>query len=506
MNIGQNNVASFLLQKTCADRVALLTPSSEHSYGELESAVARVRGYIRQIGCVKGDRFFLLGENSFFWVAAYLGTLSAGMVCVPLPADIPESDLQFVLAKTEAKAAFIQARLTLRLASNLSGLHLITDRPTPKVNGVLSQMAFHDLDRALDVGSHENVAPNDLAALMFTSGSTGQPRGVMVSHRNIIANTESIVQYLGLTECDRIMTVLPFHYCFGTSLLHTHLLVGGSLYLDTRFLYPEKILQEMIDSHCTGFAGVPSHYQILLRKSSLRKKSFPHLRYVQQAGGQLASSFIQELQGALPNTQIFIMYGQTEATARLSYLPPEWLEKKLGSVGKGIPGVALRVVNESGRPVRAGEIGEIVARGENVALGYWKEPEETASRFRKGVLHTGDLAKVDRDGFIFIVDRAQDFIKCGGKRIGCRQIEDRIEGFECLIETAVVGMPDEILGEGVKAFVVPRLKDCPGFEKCFDEFCRQNMPPQLVPKVVRRMSALPTSSSGKVLKAKLREL
>jgi acyl-CoA synthetase (AMP-forming)/AMP-acid ligase II len=217
-----------------------------------------------------------------------------------------------------------------------------------------------------------------------------------------------------VTGNDRIMTVLPFHYCFGTSLLHTHLRVGGSLVVDSRFMYPETILQRMIEAECPGFAGAPSHFQVLLRNSSLKKKQFPHLRYVQQAGGHLAPFFIRELQEALPTTQVFIMCGQTEATARLSYLDPEALDSKLGSIGKGIPGVTLRVLDESGQEVQTGKVGEIVAEGENVALGYWHAPQESTTSFRDGKLYTGDMATVDEDGFIYVVDRAKDFVKWGG--------------------------------------------------------------------------------------------
>lgn len=158
----------------------------------------------------------------------------------------------------------------------------------------------------------------------------------------------------------------------------------------------------MQDTECTGFAGVPSHFQILLRRSSLRKNNFPYLRYVQQAGGHLAPQFIRELRGALPHTQIFVMYGQTEATARLSYVPPELLEKKIGSIGRGIPGVRLRVLNEWGDEVRPGEVGEIVAEGSNITQGYWRAPEESAISFRGGKLYTGDLATMDNDGYIYI--------------------------------------------------------------------------------------------------------
>jgi acyl-CoA synthetase (AMP-forming)/AMP-acid ligase II len=347
---------------------------------------------------------------------------------------------------------------------------------------------------------------DDLAALMFTSGSTGAPRGVMISHANLIANTESIIEYLRLTPADRIMAVLPFSYCFGASLLHTHLRVGGSLVPDSRFVYPEVVLERMIATCCTGFAGVPSHYQILLRSSGLRKKTFPHLRYVQQAGGCLAKPLIAELHEALPRTSIFVMYGQTEATARLSYLPPEHLERKLGSVGKSIPGVRLRVLNEHGEPVRPGEVGEIVAEGPNIARGYWGCPEESAAIFRNGALYTGDLATLDEDGFLYIAGRDRDFLKCRGERVSCRQLEEKL--LECgdLVEAAVIGTPDEVLGESVKAFVVARNRDSRGVQEALIRFCRQRLPAHLVPKEIIAVPALPKNSAGKVVKSALLDL
>jgi len=328
----------------------------------------------------------------------------------------------------------------------------------------------------------------------------------MISHANIMANTESIIQYLGLTQRDRIMTVLPFHYCFGTSLLHTHLRVGGSLVIDSRFMYPEKVLQRMHETQCTGLAGVPSHYQILLRRSTIREMNFPNLRYVQQAGGHLAPSFIRELRAALPGTQIFLMYGQTEATARLSYLPPEEVDTKLGSIGKAIPGVKLEVLDERGRGVDPGGLGEIVAEGENIAGGYWRDPRSSAKSFRNGKLYTGDIATVDRDGFIYIMGRAKDFLKCGGKRVSCRQIEEKLLEFEGLLEAAVIGVPDLILGEAVKAFVVPRDGSSNELEKSLRLFCKEHMPSQFVPREVVIVDSIPRNSAGKLFKPALKTI
>ncbi len=501
-----SNVAGFLLDGKEPDRTALQFPARNYTYGELRDAAVRMTGHLLALGCQKGDRVLLAAENSFFWAASYLGTLGAGLVSVPLPASATEEDLRYVLEVTESRVAAVPAHLAAKHGALFQGMHLLTDCAAPSVKAVLSQVDCSALPTIAVSDGFQNAASDDLAALMFTSGSTGKPRGVMVSHRNITANTESIIQYLNLSGADRILAALPFHYCFGTSLLHTHLRVGGSLVVDSRFMYPETILQRMLETECTGFAGVPSHFQILLRKSSLRKKRFPHLRYVQQAGGHLAPTLIRELQAALPGKQIFVMYGQTEATARLSYLPPERLDEKLGSIGKGIPGVKLRVVGGSGEDVEPDQVGEIVAEGENIALGYWRAPAETVATFRQGQLHTGDMATIDKDGYIYIVDRARDFLKVGGKRISCYQIEDQLLECRELLEAAIVAIPDATLGEAVKAFVVPRVPGNSEVEGTLRRFCRSHMAPQLVPKEIVVMKALPKNSAGKVLKQDLRRL
>ncbi len=481
------NVTNYLLEGKPDAAPALLTLSAEHTYGTLRESAESVADFLLVSGGAKGERVLLLAENSLFWVAAYLGTLRAGMVCVPLPTNIAAADLEYIVTATSPRFIFADRRATRLIPESSRDVPLISSIP---------ENTRH--------ATRARVNDSDLAALMFTSGSTGRPRGVMITHRNIVANTESIIQYLSLTSCDRIMCVLPFHYCFGTSLLHTHLAVGGSLVIDSRFMYPEAVLQRMQQSGCTGFAGVPSHYQILLRKSNLGKMDFPDLRYVQQAGGQLPPAFISQLREALPGKQIFIMYGQTEATARLSYLPPDQLDRKLGSAGKGIPGVRLAVVGEDGHAVAPRQTGEIVAEGDNISPGYWNDPEETARCFRDGRLYTGDLATVDEDGFIYIVDRAKDFLKCGGKRVSCRHLENVLLEYDELIEAAVVGVPDEVLGEAALAYVVAKNPKVQPTPQQLETHCRSRLPLSFVPKRYVLLSSLPKNSSGKVLRPLLK--
>jgi len=345
---------------------------------------------------------------------------------------------------------------------------------------------------------------NDLAAVIFTSGSTGVPKGVMLTHENLITNTDSIIQYLQLTADDRIMVVLPFSYCFGTSLLHTHLRVGGSVVINNMFMFPGKVLDEINEKKCTGFAGVPGTYQILLRRSPIKKMKFPSLRYVQQAGGKLTNVFITELREALPTTKVFIMYGQTEATARLSYLPPELLDTKLGSIGKGIPGTTIEVLDKDGKPVKPGETGEIVASGKNIMKGYWKDPEGTANVIKGGKLYTGDLGTVDEDGYVYLTEREKDIIKSSGYRVSPKEIEDQISEIPDIVEVAVIGIPDEILGEVPKAFVSVRSKSITSDD--IIAFCRQHLPPFKVPKEVEFLADLPKNTSSKIDKQQLRKM
>lgn len=498
------NVADFLIAGKQSDRVAIRTLKDEFTYGELAAASLELACGLTCAGACKGDRVLLISANSFHWIAAYLGILRAGLVCVPLPSTISTDDLAYIVESTEARYAFVEKRIETKHERTFEELGVVAFTESQTREG-----PFFEGSLALESLGAERLTEaqsGDLASLMFTSGSTAKPRGVMISHANIMANTTSIIASLKLREDDRMMVVLPFHYCFGASLLHTYLRAGGTLVIENRFTFPEIVLNRMEETECTSFAGVPSHYQILLRNSTFLRRPLRSLRSMLQAGGHLAPDFVSQLQQGFPNVRIFIMYGQTEATARLSCLSPEKLASKRGSIGVGIPGVTLRIVKMSGEEVSPGEVGELVAEGANIAQGYWRDPEETKKCFRDGRLYTGDLATVDDDGFIFLVDRAKDFIKCGGVRIGCCQIEDLLLRYEDLLEVAVISMPDEILGEAVRAFIVPKRRDDLEIEERFRSFCRATLPLNLIPRKIIVLNSLPKNSSGKVIRPELRSM
>ena len=491
------NVAELILSCGQDSAVAVLHRDATLSYAELREAAAGFGGGLLARGHRKGERVGIFAENSLFFVKAYFGIIRAGLVAVPLQTDLTANDFSRIVLDAGINEVFVSNRLLNRARpwADKLGLALMPEGQEE-----------HLMPNPLP--SPEMNAASDLACLMFTSGSTGSPKGVMITHRNIECNARDIIAYLGLNPGDRVMAVLPFHYCFGLSLLTTHLMAGGSVVLNNEFkLFPESVLVEMQEKECTGFAGVPSTYQLLLRNSRFRQMTFPKLRLFQQAGGKLPSPCIREIRDAFPAVRFFLMYGQTEATARLSYLPPERLTDKLGSIGKGLPSVKLEVLRNDGTPVAPGsdEIGEITAAGDNIASGYWHDPAETAKFFRNGRLRTGDLARVDPDGYIYVVEREREMIKSGGNRISAREVEEVIAELPEIIEVAVVGAPHELLGESIKGFV-SLVRDADITAQNILAHCRKRLSASKMPEEIIFVGSLPHSSSGKVLKSRLKEM
>ena len=487
------NFAHYLLEKGASDQIALITEKEQIRYDDLRTVVHQMGNTLLQSGVQAGDRVCLISANSPFWVTSYLAIIAIGAVAVPLPLSVQPEELTYVLQLTGCRVICLQKRARRFIPDAVAqDLTLIFEVEDPFDDVVVPPV--------YPVGKLTKEA-----VLIFTSGTTSRPKLVQLSHQNLIANTESIITYLDLSAEDRMMVAMPFYYCFGLSLLHTHLRVGGTAVLNNHFAFPEKVLNMMEVTECTGFAGVPSMFHTLLRNSTFVRREFPMLKKVQQAGGYLSTVLISELIDALPQSDIFIMYGQTEATARLSYLPPELLPEKLGSIGKGIPGVELQVVDSFGHPVAVGETGEIVARGDNIALGYLDNPEATSQKFIDGALHTGDLATVDGDGFIYIVDRESDILKPNGMRVSSQKIESIVMQLPEVVQTAVIGVPDAERGEAVRVYAV-LAPDAYLEEQLIIKHCRQQLARPVAPTQVRFVQQLPLNNNGKVMHAKLRQL
>ncbi|MFZ6028820.1 MAG: class I adenylate-forming enzyme family protein [Chloroflexota bacterium] len=488
------NVSDYLLENAQDPQIAIVLKDRQHTYGELRTAAARLAADLAGLGLKAGQRVGLLGQNSLFWAAAYLATMKLGLVSVPFSTMLTPEEMGRNAAWVDCKAVFFERRQQRKFGGAFgSEIAILGDELLEQPGPSTWPQTPADFDAGQD------------AALMATSGTTQRPRMVRITHGNIRANTESIVAYLALDRRERILVILPFYYCFGTSLLHTHLRVGGSLALCNTFTFPETAIDLMESAECTGFAGVPSSFQLLLRNSTFPRRATASLRKIQQAGGKLHKILIEELVAAKPQAKVYVMYGQTEATARLSYLPPEALPARIGSIGRGIPGVTLQVRGEGGGPVRPGEVGEIIARGDNISPGYLDDPEASAEKFVDGALLTGDLATVDEAGYIFVVDRKADFIKSWGYRVSSQEVEAAVLQHPDVVSAAVVGAPDLAAGEAIHAFVTLRGRSDTTPEQLL-EHCRARLAKHMIPGYIHVIKSMPLNAHGKVVKSELRKL
>ncbi len=432
----------FLNDKEVLDKNFILNEEDKVSYSDLYKNSLNVAGFIKnKIG--ENKKVLLISHNSSFFITIYLGILKSGNICVPINFNIEQKNLDHITRITECDLAFVTKQAVKRL--NFSHLE-----------NVIDEVGFSEiLNRDYKTDFNQDFDQDKLAEIIFTSGSMGEPKGVMISHKNIIANTNSILEYLRLTPDDIICVVLPFYYCYGLSLLHTHLKIGGSVVLNNTFMFLGTVIKDLLNYKCTGFSGVPSHFQMLLKKSdSFKTTEFPDLRYVTQAGGKLPNSFIKEFISSFPDKEFYVMYGQTEATARLSYLDPKKLKNKLGSIGKGIPNVELKIVDKNGGEVGPGTQGELIAKGDNIMKGYFKDSGLTNTILQNNWLYTGDIAKKDKDGDIFIVGRKKEIMKIGGNRISPKEIEEVISSVSGVIDCTITAINDDLQGEAIMAYIV----------------------------------------------------
>lgn len=441
----------------------------------------------------ENNKIILISENSQFFIICYLAIIRSGNVCVPLNPSIEQENFNYIEKETLCKLSFVSDKPRLKLNINNEFINKSV------LNNLYSSDNELNGNNIMDRFQKDNFDENRLAEILFTSGSTGVPKGVMLTHLNLRANAESILSYLKLTADDSMLLVLPLFYCYGLSVLHTHLKVGASIAFNNNFILMGSFIDNLNKYKITGFAGVPSHFQMLLRKSETFKNTkFTHLRYVTQAGGKLHESFIKEFITALPGVNFFVMYGQTEATARLAYLPPKYMMSKIGSIGKSIPGVILKIVDNDGSTVAIDEIGEIVAKGNNIMKGYYHDQEGTSKALKDGWLYTGDLGRTDKDGFIFLTARKKGIMKIGGHRISPKEIEGVIVTISDVIDCTVIAIEDELLGEAIKAKVV--IKDECNQEDLRREIlqlCKQRLSSNKIPSVIEFTFKLELNSIGK---------
>ncbi len=494
------------------EKEALVHGGERLSYHEVARRVEGLAAGLHGAGVQRIDRVGIYLEASVPQVVSIFGISRAQGTYVPINALLhPEQVMHIArdcgmkgLITTPAKLAALAE--VLPQIPSLEFLVVVGEGEIPATN--LKMYRYGEwLSLSLPANWREAAIETDLGAILYTSGSTGKPKGVMLSHANVVAGSRIVSTYLGITETERILAVLPFSFDAGMNQLMTAFEKGGTCVL-INFVFAREIVQILLKEEITGLAGVPTLWSLLAQPNSTLAKQPVFLRYITNTGGAMPQAVLKVLREVLPTTRVFLMYGLTEAF-RSTFLPPEELDRRPTSMGKAIPDTEILVLNEEGKPCKPGEPGELVHRGPTVSMGYWNRPEDTARALRPNpllppelgdcelVCFSGDVVKMDEDGFLYFIGRRDTMIKSSGFRISPTEVEEVLFQSGKLRGAAVIGIPDEILGQTIKAFVV--LKDGEKLDaEAILAYCAEKMPRYMIPKAVEVLPELPKTSSGKV--------
>jgi len=499
------------------DKTALVCDDRRLTYAELEASSNRLAHALIAEGVARGDRVAVHLENGVEAVVAVFATVKAGAVFSMINPTTKADKLAYILNNCRARAVFLRARKLPALGPGSSATpHLqhvvVTDGSGS--GGAAADKKLLSFDELIRRHSEDTRPPAkqaidvDLAALVYTSGSTGRPKGVMLTHLNMVAAATSITTYLENTADDVILSVLPMSFDYGLYQVLMGLKIGGTVILERSFAYPHAVLEKLVREKVTGFPLVPTMSAILLQMD-LRKYDLSGLRYVTNTGAALPTEHILQLRKLLPHVLIYSMYGLTECK-RVSYLPPDQIDKRPTSVGKGMPNEEVYIVDDEGRRVGPNVVGELVVRGSHVMKGYWELPEETDRMLKPGplpgerVLYTGDLFRMDDEGYLYFVGRKDDIIKSRGEKVSPKEVENVLYSHPDIAEAAVIGVPDEILGQAIKAVVTLKV-GARLTEKEVLRHCAARLEDFMVPKFVEFRQSLPKTTSGKIDKRELCE-
>lgn len=496
-------------------KTALIFGEQRLTYAEVEARCNRLAHALLAAGVERGDRVAIYLDNSVEAVVSVFAILKAGAVFVMVNPTTKVEKLTWILNNCQAKALVAPGSKLAALDDCWSQTPylasvFLTGRNADVSGNAAKQFFNLDVLTGPQAGNSQPLVKRaidiDLAALVYTSGSTGNPKGVMLTHLNMVSAATSITTYLENREDDVILSVLPLSFDYGLYQALMAFKIGGTLVLERSFTYPHAVLERVVREKITGFPLVPTMAAILLQMD-LSKYDFSALRYVTNTAAALPVEHIRKLRGLFPHVTLFSMYGLTECK-RVSYLPPDQLDIRPGSVGKGMPNEEVFVVDDAGRRVPAHVIGELVVRGANVMKGYWQLPEETAKKLRPGpvpgemMLYTGDLFRTDDEGYLYFVGRKDDIIKSRGEKVSPREVENVLCSHPAIAEAAVIGVPDPILGEAIKAIIALR-SDAQTTEKEVLRYCAQHLEDFMVPQSVEIRDTLPKTSNGKINKREL---
>ena len=513
---GKVLVDSFLRDSAARfpEKVALICGERRLTYAQIDNMANRVANSLLSCGEKRGDRVAVFLDNSVEAVLSVFGALKAGAVFVVINKSTKLDKLKHVINNCRATALITDKHFRKSLdqlltrTPSLTCVHIADDSfPVQAIDKTQLVSMVQVLEQESDIEPPQRCIDIDLAALIYTSGSTGLPKGVTLTHQNMVAAATSITTYLENVSSDIILNLLPMSFDYGLYQVLMGFKVGGTVVLEKSFLYPYAVIETILREKVTGFPVVPTIAAMLLKLQNLEKHDFSNVRYISNTAAHMPSAHVKRLSKIFPKARLYLMYGLTECK-RVSYLPPDQVEKRPNSVGVAMPNTEVYIVDEKGQKVGPGVVGELVVRGANVMKEYWESPQETAKMLHNGphpwekVLYTGDLFKMDKDGYLYFVARKDDIIKSRGEKVSPKEVENVLHAMEGIVEAAVIGVDDKVLGQAIKAFVVlSGSKELT--EKQVIRHCAQRLEDFMVPKYVEFCKALPKTSSGKTKKTDL---
>ncbi len=490
------------------DATALVVDGDEYSYARLRDSALSFASTLQSLGLDRGDRVAIYMDNTWACAVSIFGVLLSGGVFFVINPQTKADKLDYVLR--DSGAAFLSTD------AHLSSVFLDVVISHPQIRGIVCSGPLDDMptregrirsfESAIEVDpvldSARQSLSVDLAALIYTSGSTGEPKGIMMSHASMLFTLDSLVDYLRLSPQDRIVNFLPFAFDYGLYQLFMSVRLGALLVLQKSFLYPAQIINCMREHEITVFPGVPTVFSLLMGMHRRTPISFPSITRVTNTAAALPAESIPVLQEIFPAALIFKMYGLSECK-RVCYLEPELLDLHPSSVGKAIPGTEVLVLGPDGHPVKTGEEGVLHVRGAHIMRGYWNNPELTAKMILEGelpgdrMLCTQDRFRMDEEGLLYFVGRSDEIIKTRGEKVSPLEVEKVIRAMPGIQEVAVMGVPDELLGEAIAAFVVLEAGS-EARERQIQKYCLARLENFMVPKSIVFLGALPKTPNGKV--------
>ncbi|MBO9129273.1 o-succinylbenzoate--CoA ligase [Bacillus sp. 165] len=480
-----------------AAHIAMIYKDKKINYAELQKNVDKYAVYLKQLGVRKGDCVALSCQNSPEFVYSYFGVTQAGATVIPMNLMLTLKEIEYIFSDAKVKTWIIHRNIFEKINIPEEKVIAALDLETLIVVDEEFTDSIASNKQALEVQMYED----DVCTILYTSGTTGKPKGVMLTHKNLLSNADSLIELFHVNQEDKFLCVLPFFHTFGfTVTILAPLLAGATLVISETF-NPKEVINNLNEEKITIFSGVPSMYVLLCKHIQKHKLKFPHIRHGVSAGASLPMEIGRAFLDIFPIAE---GYGLTETAPTVTVNCSNDVNK-LGSVGLPIPGVEVKIVDDRGKALPTGIVGELVVKGPNVMKGYLNQPEATEEALVNGWLYTGDLARVDKDGFIYIVDRKKDLIITSGLNVYPREVEEVIYEHPDVFECAVVGVDEGTRGEVVKAFIVPKEEKTITKEDMLG-FLKDKLASYKVPRIIEFTDSLPKNATGKILKRKIKDV